>query len=266
MKRYLFPPIFISCVLSLLLFTSSAVSEKTPPVIQDGVDSNFHLYLLIGQSNMAGRGKVDEQHNQADPRLYMLDKNDEWVLAKDPLHFDRPKAVGVGPGLSFAKAMIKGKKDIQIGLIPSALGGSPIRAWKSGGEFTDVFPYDEAIRRAKIAMKRGVLKGILWHQGESDSNVEASKVYLEKLVALIKQLREDLGDPDLPFVAGELGYYRPRYDLINEELKKLPEAIENTAVVSAKGLTHKGDTTHFNTESAQKFGKRYAKAMKKLIR
>src|SRR5690606_3114223 len=134
----------------------------------------------------------------------MLDKSNEWVLAKDPLHFDRPKAVGVGPGMGFAKEMIKGKNNLSIGLIPCALGGSPIKAWKSGGEFTSVHPYDEAIKRAKIAMKRGVLKGILWHQGESDSNIEDSKVYLANLVALIGHIREDLGVPDLPFIAGQL--------------------------------------------------------------
>jgi hypothetical protein len=65
---------------------------------------NFHLYLLAGQSNMAGRGKVEGQDMQTHPRVYVLNQGNEWELAKDPLHFDKPGIVGVGPGIGKGSA------------------------------------------------------------------------------------------------------------------------------------------------------------------
>lgn len=227
-------------------------------------DPDFHLYLLVGQSNMAGRGAVDAAGKQADPRVLVLDKDREWVPASDPLHFDKPSVVGVGPGLSFGQdlAARSGRK-IRIGLIPCAVGGSPIAAWQAGGydAATNTHPYDEALSRARHAAQSGVIKGIIWHQGESDSSPEKAAVYLPKLIQLIGDFRRELGNDRLPFVAGELGYYQPAYQPINALLKQLPEQVAHTAVVTAENLRHKGDHTHFDTASARELGHRYAAAM-----
>jgi peptidoglycan/xylan/chitin deacetylase (PgdA/CDA1 family) len=223
---------------------------------------SMEVYLLIGQSNMAGRGSLDEQSHLTSGAILMLDKANEWVAAKDPMHFDKPSA-GVGPGISFAQAMLQDKNNTQIGLIPCAWGGSPIKAWQPGAKYFENFPYDEAVKRAKIAMQKGVLKGILWHQGESDNDPKRALVYLEKLKTLIGNLRRDLNAPNLPFVAGEIGYFNKENN-INEIINKLPAEIENTAVVSAMNLTDRGDHLHFDTASARELGNRYAAAMKKL--
>ncbi|SHH02278.1 Peptidoglycan/xylan/chitin deacetylase, PgdA/CDA1 family [Flavobacterium fluvii] len=222
----------------------------------------MEVYLLIGQSNMAGRGTVDAQSQNTSVDILMLDKTNNWVGAKDPVHFDRP-AAGVGPAVSFAQAMLQDKPNTQIGLIPCAWGGSPIKVWQPGAKYFDNFPYDEAIARAKIAMQKGVLKGILWHQGETDNNPKKMEVYLEKLKTLVGNLRRDLNAPNLPFVAGEIGYFN-KVNNINEVINKLPAEVENTAVVSAKDLTDRGDQLHFDTPSARELGKRYAVAMKNL--
>ena len=220
------------------------------------------IFLLMGQSNMAGRGVLDTETKAINKDIFMLDKSGNWVIAKDPLHFDKPSA-GVGPGLSFAQTMLSENKNIQIGLIPCAWGGSPIKVWSPGAKYFDNFPYDEAIARAKTAMQKGVLKGILWHQGESDNSPEKASVYLEKLKQLISNLRRDLDQPNLPFVAGEIGYFN-KSDNINSVINKLPEEVKNTAVVSAKDLKDKGDHLHFDAASARELGVRYAAAMKKL--
>ena len=67
------------------------------------IDSNFHLYLLVGQSNMAGRAPVDSMSKVINAQIFMLDKNNNWVPATDPVHFDKPGVAGVGPGISFAR-------------------------------------------------------------------------------------------------------------------------------------------------------------------
>jgi len=228
------------------------------------VDSNkpMEVYLLIGQSNMAGRGAIDAESEKTSEDISMLDKSNNWLIAKDPLHFDKSYA-GVGPGLSFAKTMLEGQKKKKIGLIPCAWGGSPIKVWSPGAKYFNNFPYDEAIARAKIAMQKGELKGILWHQGESDNDAEKSKIYFEKLKELVANLRRDLNAPNLPFVAGEIGRFN-KEDYINTIVNRLPEQVEHTAVVSSEGLVDKGDHLHFDSASARELGKRYAKAMDKL--
>ena len=230
---------------------------------QSKVDSNFHLYLLIGQSNMTGRGKIDEQSKIKNTRILMLDSLNNWVVAKDPVHFDKPKSVGVGPAIAFATQMLQNEKDVRIGLIPCAWGGSPIKAWQPGAKYFNAHPYDDAIKRTRLAMKQGVLKGILWHQGESDNDSVRSKKYLNELKLLVQRLRADLNQPELPFVAGEIGYFN-KVDFVNAAINKLPAEAPNTAVVSAKGLTDMGDRLHFDATSARELGKRYAIAMQHL--
>jgi lysophospholipase L1-like esterase len=126
---------------------------------------------------------------------------------------------------------------------------------------TKSHPYDDALVRIRAAMKAGVFKGIVWHQGESDSRPRRANNYLPKLQALIERLRKETGAPLLPFVAGELGTFRPNYALINTELQKLPSLVPKTALASSAGLEHKGDTTHFNAVAADELGKRMAEKM-----
>jgi len=236
-------------------------------------EPEFHLYVLAGQSNMAGRGKVQAEDNEPHPRVFMLDKDGQWQPAVDPLHFDKPGA-GVGPGLAFGKAMAQSKPNVKIGLIPCAAGGSPIAAWAPGGYHnqTKSHPYDDAIRRAKIAMQDGQIKGILWHQGESDSKRGLVESYQGSLETVIANFRRDLGDPDpdLPFVVGTLGDFvvaqEPNAGVVNGIFKRLPQTVPNTACADAAGLTCKSDNIHFNTESARVLGRRYAEQMLKLER
>jgi hypothetical protein len=229
-----------------------------------GPDPDFHLYLLVGQSNMAGRGPVDAASKTSHPRVMMLDQSNQWVPATDPLHFDKPAVAGVGPGFMFGQEMAAASsRKVRIGLIPCAVGGSAIDSWQAGGydKPTKTYPYDAAMIRARAAMQSGVIKGIIWHQGESDSSPGKAAAYLPKLLRLVADLRRDLGDDRLPFVAGELGYYKEAYQHINMLLPQLPRQVAHTAVVSARDLNHKGDVTHFDSASARELGKRYAAAM-----
>ncbi|ANH81590.1 hypothetical protein A8C56_11935 [Niabella ginsenosidivorans] len=229
-----------------------------------GIPEKLDLYILMGQSNMAGRGPITPdiaaEHSE---RVYMFTKDTKWVIARHPLHFDKPAIAGVGPGLSFGIAMAAADSSAKIGLIPCAVGGTPIEHWKPGAydSISKTHPYDDAVARIKAAMKYGTIKGVIWHQGESDSQPEKASVYLSQLSVLIKRIRELVGNPGLPFVVGQLGRYRPVYANINTELEKLPELVPFTAVVSSEGLVHKGDSTHFDGPSAQEMGRRMAAGM-----
>jgi hypothetical protein len=227
------------------------------------VDTNLHLYILMGQSNMAGRGEITAEFKSVNhPAVFMLNKRNEWVTARHPVHFDKAVA-GVGPGLSFAIAMANQNPGVKIGLIPCAVGGTSINSWQPGGydSATNTHPYDDAVVRINMAMQTGVIKGMLWHQGESDSKPSSATAYPAKLKTLIERIRDITNNQQMPVIAGELGRYREPYQTINLELTKIPSTISNTAVASSEGLTDKGDNTHFDSPSAKKLGERYAEKM-----
>ncbi|WP_339735765.1 sialate O-acetylesterase [uncultured Gimesia sp.] len=240
-------------------FHSARAEEKTAKL---PVNENFHIYLLIGQSNMAGRGIVDPAANKPHPRVLKLDKKGNWVPATDPLHFDKPKIAGVGPGSGFGPVIADAYPDVTIGLIPAAVGGTPLSRWVKGGDL-----YERAVKLAKQNQKQGVIKGAIWHQGEGDSsNPKLYDTYQKRLSGMIVDLRTDLNEPDMPFVMGELGefFMRPGVSTVNEALHGIAKAVPGTAVASSKELKAKGDQVHFNAAAEKEFGKRYAEQMLKL--
>ncbi len=233
----------------------------------------FHLFLLVGQSNMAGRGKVTDDDRKPHARVLMLTKGNTWAPAIDPLHFDKPRIVGVGLGKTFGIELAKARPGVTIGLIPCAVGGSPIASWEPGGYHasTKTHPYDDAMKRARVALKAGTLKGILWHQGESDASPEKSAVYEAKLHALIARLRKELNGHDVPFIAGQMGQFptRPWSDgkrKVDRAHRDLPKKVKRTAFVNSNDLTHKGDHVHFDAASYRELGRRYAKAFLALVK
>src|SRR5882757_7754900 len=92
----------------------------------------IQVYLLVGQSNMAGRGKPERIDTLTDPQILMFSKDEKWLPAKEPLAFDKPAVAGVGPGLAFGKAILASDKTMTIGLVPAAVGGTAIDLWKPG--------------------------------------------------------------------------------------------------------------------------------------
>jgi len=226
-------------------------------------DTAFHIYLLAGQSNMAGRGVLDSISKQTHPQIFMLDKSNQWVLATDPVHFDKPDIAGVGPAIAFAQEMVKNNPNIKIGLVPCAWGGSSISVWNPDSAYLTGHPYDDAVKRTFIAVQSGILKGILWHQGEADNNTKGATLYMDKLKKLVERFRNTFHNPQLPFIVGEIGHFN-KNTIINSILNDVPNQISFTAVVSAEGLKDKGDKLHFDTPSARELGKRYAVAIKKL--
>jgi hypothetical protein len=229
--------------LTTLLATASVFADPAP--------KQMKLFLLIGQSNMSGRGKVEAQDKVENPRIFMLTKDLQWVPAKDPLHFDKPIA-GVGLGSEFARQILKADPNITIGLIPCAVGGTSLDQWKSGGPLNNA-----AVARTKEAMKQGTLAGILWHQGESDSgNPKNVASYADRLDVMIGQLRKDLQADKVPVVLGELIREFKTNDSINVELAVATKKIPLCVLVSSESLGKK--QLHFDAADLRTFGQRYA--------
>ncbi len=117
-------------------------------------------------------------------RIMML-RNGRWQMMTEPIHFDRPVA-GVGLAASFAEAWCKDNEGEKIGLIPCAEGGSPIDEWSIDGTL-----FRHAINEAKFAMEDSELVGILWYQGESDSQDGKYKEYYEKILRIFNEIRRN---------------------------------------------------------------------------
>ncbi|HEU4720261.1 MAG TPA: sialate O-acetylesterase [Gemmatimonadaceae bacterium] len=242
-----------------------------PASTRSAAGSGMEIFLLAGQSNMAGRARVEAQDSVVNARVLRLDRNMTWVPAVDPLHWDKPAIIGVGPGRAFGLAIAAREPAARIGLVPAAVGGSPIASWEPGAldTATNTHPYDDAMARMRVALKDGTVRAILWHQGESDATPARSVVYAEKLRALIARFRSELGDPTLPFVIGQLGQFdaRPwtadvrRVDSVH---RAIAATVPNVAYVSSDGLRDKGDGVHFDGPAARALGERYAAAYLKL--
>lgn len=225
----------------------------------------LHVFVLAGQSNMSGRGEVGEIDRTPHPRVFVLNQDDEWVIATEPLHFDKPKIVGVGPGLAFAKKVADQNPSIRVGLVPTAVGGSPIETWTTGAihESTGLRPWDDAVRRLQVAKHRGEIKAILWHQGEGDSGAQRAPLYEDRLHDLIGRFREVAGDDELLFLVGQLGQFNEWSEgrkIVNAVHETVPATVPYTGFVSSDGLTDKGDGSHFDAASARELGRRYAQA------
>lgn len=239
----------VVCALFLAIFTASAENP-----------SGLQLFLLIGQSNMAGRGQVTPADEQTNPRLFMLDKACAWVPAKDPVHFDKPKVAGVGLCSEFARAVAAKDPAAKVGLVPCAFGGTTLDQWKPGSAL-----YTNAVARMRVALKSGQLKAILWHQGEGDSAASKVATYPARFAAMIERLRNDLGAPDVPVLVGELGAsYNASYAPFNAMLAQVTNAVPRSALVSSAGLGSNPDKVHFSADALRDFGKRYFEAYEKV--
>lgn len=241
-------------------------------MIQDGITAahgQIISFLMIGQSNMAGRGDIVDVKPIDNPLCYML-RMGRWQKMSEPINPDRAIYQGTyrsGSNLcaSFADAYAK-YYDQKIGLIPCADGGTRIEQWMPGEIL-----YDHAVMMAQLACRTSRLGGILWHQGESDCNEVDIACYKERFRAMVTALRKDLGAEELPFVFGELseniapqwkvGEYPKQMNCLFRELEK---EVPNCKLVSARGLTLKPDGIHFNSQSLREFGTRYFQAYREL--
>jgi hypothetical protein len=119
------------------------------------------------------------------------------------------------------------------------------------------------ISRAQVAMQHGVLKGVLWHQGEANAeSSERAAHYEEDLGAFIQKIRADVQDGRLPFYAATLANFciRPFKDSVNAAIGRVASALPNVAVISTADLTCKVDSIHFDAPAQREMGRRFAGA------
>ena len=234
---------------------------------------NVWLFVLAGQSNMAGRGLVEPSDTLPDRRILSVTPDKRWVVAKEPLQLYQPALTGLGPGLAFGRALTEAlDEEIYIGLIPCAVGGSSVGNWLSDSLYNGVRLRSNFTDKLQWAMNYGTVKGIIWHQGEADATAEKIPHYKTDLSRLFDYFREVAGNADLPVIAGELGIFpgveknRQEYLRLNDILAELSLQDPNMALVRSFGLKPKADNVHFDGPSQRIMGRRYAAAWMALER
>jgi hypothetical protein len=268
-------------------FLALLIVVMTPSVALSQ-DPNFHIFLLLGQSNMEGAGKIESQDKTGvDPRFQVMGAVDcttadrsltigQWSIATPPLF---RCSTGLGIGDYFGRTMVANlPAPIKIGVVPVAIGGCDIvlfdkvnygpyvsnaPSWMKdiiaqyGGD-----PYRRLLEVARLAKKDGVIKGILFHQGETNTS---NPDWKNKVGQVVKNLKADLELGDIPFLAGELLTGQDACcSSHNVEVNKLPDIIPNAHVISSGELTG-ADYAHFTSASYRTFGERYAKKMIELL-
>lgn len=247
----------------------TAGTDAVPPDETEPLAST-QVFVLFGQSNMWGVPNPQAADLEINPRVEVLTMTscgrhgtNQWVPAQPPLHGCVGQAgtgtngPGVGPGDYFAKTLAAAFPEDTILLVPNAIPGVSIDVFQP-----DQAAYNSMLARARTAQERGEIRGIIFHQGETDSG-QAS--WPGRVRTVVDRLRADLGIGDVPFVAGELFRGCPcsgHNTLINQ----LPGTISNTFVVPSDGgfaaLPNDGfGNLHFDLAAQRTFGRRYGEVM-----
>ena len=242
-------------------------------IIKDGEfigGNDLHSFLMIGQSNMAGRGEICDVEPIDNFRCYML-RNGRFIRMREPINPDRPIFEGqFRSGISLAASFADEFANTyhkRVGLIPCADGGTSIKSWQKGSIL-----YDHAVFITRLAMRSSKFSGFLWHQGESDALTEESVAeYKGKLVKFINDIRADLNAAELPFIMGELSHSVSRewarvelIEEINSIIYEVADELTNCAVASSDGLSMKADGIHFSAPALRVLGRRYFNVYKKI--
>jgi hypothetical protein len=267
MKRVL--PLLIICALVSCKQNESDIRKHFFPKAEIKVNvvpkkENLWVFILAGQSNMAGRGLVEPQDTIPSQRIFTLNKDGAIILAKEPLHYYEPNAAGLDCGLSFARNIVEHIPDsISLLIIPAAVGGSSISHWLGDSTYRNVKLLTNFRQKTELAYNYGVIKGILWHQGESDANQNDIPSYSIKLAALLVKFRDIVDNDSLPVLIGELGSFSNNqgdWININKQINLYASSDSNTIVVKTADLKDKGDKVHYNSEGQRILGQRFAQA------
>lgn len=272
-------PLAALCLAAVLSTATTALADPDP---------TFHIFLCFGQSNMESGGRLADADRTADERFQVLADFDapargwtrgHWYIAAPPL-------TARGRGLSlvdyFGRTMVANlPAGSRVGVVKCSVPGTKIELWDKDGykaylanlPAADAWkvtaanayngnPYQYLIDLAKVAQKDGVIRGVLIHQGESnfhdpDWPIKVRKVYGD----LVRDL--DLKPADVTLLAGEVvnADQRGEKAAFNEILKRLPDAVPNSRVISSAGLPCNPDRLHFTSDGLREFGRRYAEAM-----
>ena len=269
----------VSILAGIILYSFSSFAQ----------DKNFYIYICFGQSNMEGNAKFESQDTLVDKRFEVFESVDcpnlnrtkgNWYTAAPPLCRCN---TGLTPADYFGRTMIANlPAKIKVGIINIAVAGCKIELFDKDGYQTYAAtapswminiinqyngnPYAHLVEMAKAAQQYGVIKGVLLHQGESNTN---DTLWVQKVKKIYLNLTKDLNlNPrKVPLLAGELvnADQQGRCASMNNIIDKLPDEIPDSYVISSAGCPANTDKLHFTAEGYRMMGRRYGEKMLSLL-
>lgn len=277
----------IAAILSCLPFGIALAGTNGT---EDGVDPNFYIFLCFGQSNMEGAAKPEAQDMEGvSDRFQMMAAVDdaqrgrkmgEWYKALPPLCREN---TGLTPVDYFGRMMTETlPENIRVGVITVAIGGIRIEGFMpdSIAKYTQTAPgwmkgmlaaygnnpYERLVTLAKKAQRQGVIKGVLMHQGESNTG---DAQWASKVQRVYDQLLGDLQlkPEETPLLAGEVvrAGGKGLCVAMNRQINELPQTIHTSHVVTSEGCTNGPDNLHFDADGYRELGRRYGEKMLELL-
>ncbi len=270
-----------------MLLAAAALLLSAQAVAQD---PDLHIYLCFGQSNMEGNARIEAQDREGvDPRFQMISAVDcpdlgreqgGWYTAVPPLARCN---TGFGPVDYFGRTMVQNlPENVRVAIVMVAIGGCKIELFDKDNYETYVAtapgwmtgmigayggnPYGRLVELAKTAQQAGVIKGILLHQGESNTGEADWPV---KVKGVYDNLLADLGleAGSVPLLAGEVVHADQGgvCASMNEIIRTLPQTIPNAYVIPSSGCAVARDNLHFSAAGYRQLGRRYAAQMLSLL-
>ena len=252
-------------------------------------DQNFHIFLCFGQSNMEGNARIEPQDSVGVSDNFLnlsavnfSDKSrkmGKWYKALPPLCREN---TGLTPVDYFGRTLLENLPEgHKVGIVHVAIGGISIDGFlpdrideyaKTAPEWMkpmlaayDGHPYDRLVAMGKIAKKKGVISGILMHQGETNTGdpkwPNDVKTVYENLLRDLK-----LNAEDVPLLVGEVvaadrgGTCAAHNAVIDTIARVIPTA----HVIPADGCPQNFDFLHFTAAGYRELGRRYAAEMLKI--
>lgn len=265
-------------IVGLVLLTTNIFSQNP----------NLHIYLCFGQSNMEGQGKIEAQDSVVNIRFKVMQSIDcpnlgktkgNWYTAIPPIC---QCYSGLSPADYFGRTMLANLPDsVSVGIINVAVGGCDIRLFDKDlfQEYDSTYaedwftnkikayqgnPYMHLMHLAKLGQKDGIIKGVLLHQGETNTGDSLWPMYVKKIYNDIL-IDLSLEAESVPLLAGEVFSGEGNCcSTMNPIINLLPATIPTSHVVSSMGCSGQDDA-HFNSEGYRELGKRYAEKILSLI-
>ncbi|KAI3846284.1 hypothetical protein MKW92_026217 [Papaver armeniacum] len=260
---------YSSLLLLMAYYTGSNLLKSSAELLVSYRSRSFqdkNIFILAGQSNMAGRGGVFNDvwdgiipsECKPNPSIIRFNSHHKWDEAQEPLHIDidSNKTCGVGPGMAFANTLLQKMDSGTIGLVPCAIGGTRVSEWARGNRL-----YNMLIARSLLSlMEGGRIQAVLWYQGESDTvSVVDAESYGDNLKKFISDFRADLHLPLLPFIQVALASTEGPYKGILRKAQ-LEMDLPNVWTVDADGLLLGPDGIHLSTRAQVHLGRMLAEA------
>jgi hypothetical protein len=255
--------------------TEVLAGTASEPAIADRLQGRLKLYVLVGQSNMAGVAEIPSEI-QTSANIFTFGNDYRWERATEPV--DNPAnqvdsvsadtKSGFGPAFTFAKTMVEKDSNQLIGLIPCAKEGSSITDWQRN--LSDETLYGSCLKRVRAASVMGEVSGILFFQGEADTIDPQqfpalqpdAEAWAEKFALFAYSFRQDVGNPNLPLVYAQLGQPQdleglPNWALVRSQQENIQ--IPNAAMIETADLPM--ESLHFTVDSYKVIGQRFADAI-----